>query len=188
MRDSGNFVLYDYHNDSYVIWNSFDFPTDTISSGQNLSIMDRLVSSVSTSDKSSGRFYLDMQTDGNFVAYPVNSSGVSDDSYWSSGTPNSGDSVQLILSHIGIGNKADCNCYPGFEFINANNKFLGCYKNLSDDACRRSKDPSILYSIVPLENMWWTDYPYLVVPMEKEDCGKSCLKDCDERRYHDTRP
>jgi hypothetical protein len=102
MRDSGNFVLYDYHNDSYVIWNSFDFPTDTISSGQNLSIMDRLVSSVSTSDKSSGRFYLDMQTDGNFVAYPVNSSGESDDSYWSSGTPNSGDSVQLILSHIGV--------------------------------------------------------------------------------------
>ena len=70
-------------------------------------------------------------------------------------------------------------CYPGFEFINASNKFLGCYKNLSDDACRRSKDPSILYSIVPLENMWWTDYPYLVVPMEKEDCGKSCLKDCN---------
>ena len=70
-------------------------------------------------------------------------------------------------------------CYPGFEFINANNKFLGCYKNLSDDACRRSKDPSILYRIVPLENMWWTDYPYLVVPMEKEDCGKSCLKDCN---------
>ena len=27
--------------------------------------------------------------------------------------------------------------------------------------------------------MWWTDYPYLVVPMEKEDCGKSCLKDCN---------
>ena len=257
MLDSGNFVL--YHNDSYVIWNSFDFPTDTILGGQNLSTTHSLVSSVSTSDQSSGRFYLYMQTDGNFVAYPVNSSGESDDSYWSSGTPNSGDSVKLILSHIGvlfvsgggsdlsvrilakssypsknrttihratldadgifrlylhhfgssnssgvlmewsalrnqcevkgfcgfnsycsgIGNKADCNCYPGFEFINASNKFLGCYKNLSDDACRRSKDPSILYSIVPLENMWWTDYPYLVVPMEKEDCGKSCLKDCN---------
>ena len=100
MLDSGNFVL--YHNDSYVIWNSFDFPTDTILGGQNLSTTHSLVSSVSTSDQSSGRFYLYMQTDGNFVAYPVNSSGESDDSYWSSGTANSGYSVKLILSHIGV--------------------------------------------------------------------------------------
>ena len=43
MLDSGNFVLYD--NDSNVIWESFDFPTDTILGGQNLSSKE-LVSSV----------------------------------------------------------------------------------------------------------------------------------------------
>ena len=43
MLDSGNFVL--YGNDSNVIWESFDFPTDTILGGQNLSSKE-LVSSV----------------------------------------------------------------------------------------------------------------------------------------------
>jgi hypothetical protein len=65
MHDSGDFVLYD--NSSYVIWESFDFPTDTILGGQNLS--NNLVSSVSRSDHSSGRFYLTMQGDGNLVSY-----------------------------------------------------------------------------------------------------------------------
>ncbi|XP_050241119.1 G-type lectin S-receptor-like serine/threonine-protein kinase LECRK1 [Quercus robur] len=230
MLDSGNFVL--YGNDFSVIWESFDFPTDTILGGQNLSSR-------------------------NLVGYPVNSSAKSDDAYWSSNTPNSGLNVQLILSHIGIlflsggdlrehilayssypsknrsaihratldadgifrlylhrfessngsdvllewpalsnlcevkgicgfnsycssmGNKDVCECYPGFHFINASKKFLGCYKNSSDNDCRRSKYPSMLYSIVPLENMGWSDYPYSVVQMEKEDCCKSCLDDCN---------
>uniref|UniRef100_A0A7N2LZD7 Bulb-type lectin domain-containing protein n=2 Tax=Quercus lobata TaxID=97700 RepID=A0A7N2LZD7_QUELO len=254
MLDSGNFVL--YGNDFSVIWESFDFPTDTILGGQNLSSGYKLVSSVSTSDQSSGRFFLQMQKDGNLVGYPVNSSAESDDAYRSSDTPNSGFNVQLILSHIGIlflsggdlrehilanssypsknrtaihratldadgifrlylhrfessngsdvllewsalsnlcevkgicgfnsycsgmGNKDVCKCYPGFHFINASKLFLGCYKNSSDDDCRRSKHPSMLYSIVPLENLWWSDYPYSVVQMEKEDCCKSCLEDC----------
>ncbi|MCI33064.1 G-type lectin S-receptor-like serine/threonine protein kinase RLK1-like [Trifolium medium] len=42
MLDSGNFVLYDEH--SYVIWQSFDHPTDTILGGQNLTEDDYLVS------------------------------------------------------------------------------------------------------------------------------------------------
>ena len=67
---------------------------------------------------------------------------------------------------LGMGNKDVYKCYLGFHFSNASNKFLGCYKNLSDDGCRRSKHPSILFSIVSLENMWWNDYPYSVVQME----------------------
>ena len=255
MLDSGNFVL--YGSNFSVIWESFDFPTDTILGGQNCSAGYKLVSSVSTSDQSSGRFFLQMQKDGNLVGYPVNSSAESDDAYWSSNTPNMGFNVQLSLSHIGIlflsggnlsehilanssypsknrtaihratldadgifrlylhrfessngsdvllewsalsnlcevkgicgfnsycsgmGNKDVCKCYTGFHFINASSKFLGCYKNSSDDGCRRSKHPSMLYSIVPLENMWWSDYPYSVVQMEKEGCCKSCLEDCN---------
>ena len=100
MLDSSNFSL--YANDFSVIWQSFDFPTDIILGGQNLSSGYKLVSSMSTSDQSSGRFYLQMQKDGNLVGQPVNSSVESNDGYWLSTTPNSGFNVQLILSHIGI--------------------------------------------------------------------------------------
>ncbi|XP_028111258.1 S-locus-specific glycoprotein S13-like [Camellia sinensis] len=55
--NSGNFMLYE--NDSSVIWQCFDSPTDTILGNQTLS--DQLVSSVSSSsDHSSGRYCLQM--------------------------------------------------------------------------------------------------------------------------------
>jgi hypothetical protein len=57
-------------------------------------------------------------------------------------------------------------------------KFLGCYRNFIDNDCRRSKDPTMLYIVVPFENMWWGDYPFSVVPKKKEICEKSCLEDC----------
>ena len=44
MLDSGNFVL--YGNDSHTIWESFDFPTETILGGQSLFVGDELLSSV----------------------------------------------------------------------------------------------------------------------------------------------
>ncbi|KAK7836137.1 g-type lectin s-receptor-like serine/threonine-protein kinase rlk1 [Quercus suber] len=84
MLDSGNFVLYD--NSSNVIWESFEYPTDTILGGQNVSNGKDLVSSVSKSDHSSGRFYLRMQSDGNLVSYPVNYTDNSENAYWSSAT------------------------------------------------------------------------------------------------------
>lgn len=86
MLDSGNFVLY---NHSRSIWESFDFPCDTLLGGQALAggYSDyKLVSSVSDSQHSSGRFGLYLQPDGNLVAYPENSSRWSDDAYWASGT------------------------------------------------------------------------------------------------------
>jgi hypothetical protein len=80
----------------------------------------------------------------------------------------------------GVGaNKAECKCYPGFEFVNTSNKFLGCYRNFSDNDCRRSNDPAMLYRIVSLENILWGDYPYLSAQMKKKDCKISCLDDCN---------
>ncbi|KAF5954579.1 hypothetical protein HYC85_007435 [Camellia sinensis] len=71
MLDSGNFVI--YNNDSSVIQQSFDFPTDTILGNQTLFHGQRLVSSASSSfDHSSGRYRLQMQVDGNLVAFPIN--------------------------------------------------------------------------------------------------------------------
>ncbi|PON72506.1 S-receptor-like serine/threonine-protein kinase [Parasponia andersonii] len=98
MLDSGNFVLYD--DDSRIIWESFDFPTDTILGGQNLTSGNYLVSSLSKSDHSSGRFQLSMQEDGNLVLYPVNSSFITEDSYWASGT--NGFVADLRLNQTGF--------------------------------------------------------------------------------------
>ena len=88
MLDSGNFVLCNHSN--VIIWDSFDFPTDTILGGQNLSNGNNLVSSVSISDHSSGHYTLNMQTDGNLVAYPVHNTNGAIDSYWNTGTYGSG--------------------------------------------------------------------------------------------------
>ncbi|WJX90296.1 hypothetical protein P8452_72208 [Trifolium repens] len=85
MLDSGNFVLYDEH--SNVIWQSFDDPTDTILGGQNMT--NYLVSSMSKSDHSSGRFYLGRQSDGNVAAYPFYSFRSDEDAYWDSNSNTS---------------------------------------------------------------------------------------------------
>ncbi|KAF8018603.1 hypothetical protein BT93_H3484 [Corymbia citriodora subsp. variegata] len=99
MLDSGNFVL--HGNNSTVIWESFDFPTDTILGGQNLSEGQELISSKSSLDHSSGRFRFSMQLDGNLVAYPVNSGNNRQDAYWASNTFTTETSLQLNLDSRG---------------------------------------------------------------------------------------
>ncbi|CAI8610316.1 unnamed protein product [Vicia faba] len=118
MLDSGNFVLYD--DDSDVIWQSFDHPTDTVLGGQNLTSGDDLVSSISKSDHSSGCFYLTMQTDGNIVAYPLYSGSSELDAYWASNTLNQMYQYQklglnnqgfLCLNEGGGGGSSDRLCF-----------------------------------------------------------------------------
>ena len=81
MLDSGNFVIYGQEG-AYIVWQSFHYPTDTILAGQNLTIGNKLVSSLSKSDHSSGRFYLIMQTDNNLFAYTMHSASLPEDAYW----------------------------------------------------------------------------------------------------------
>ena len=88
MLDSGNFVIYDPNFD--VIWKTFDHPTDTIMAGQVLPAGSELVSSVSETNHSSGKFHLKMQNDGNLVLYPVASSDSPEDAYWASQTDRDG--------------------------------------------------------------------------------------------------
>ncbi|KAJ0940174.1 putative protein kinase RLK-Pelle-SD-2b family [Helianthus annuus] len=83
MNDNGNFVL---HNDIGVVWQSFDHPTDSILQGQSLYAGNELVSSVSKTNYSSGRFHIKMQMDGNLVMYPINTDDVDTNAYWASHT------------------------------------------------------------------------------------------------------
>lgn len=83
MDDSGNFVLY---NHSLSVWESFQHPTDTLLGGQALSTGSQLFSSVSETDRSTGRFHLKMQNDCNLVLYPINNEDTKSDAYWSTHT------------------------------------------------------------------------------------------------------
>lgn len=63
MHDNGNFVL--YGSNSRVIWESFDYPTDTILGGQKLKNGDGLISSMTSFNLGYGFFKLSVrQADG----------------------------------------------------------------------------------------------------------------------------
>ncbi|KAM3744170.1 hypothetical protein ACB098_06G032200 [Castanea mollissima] len=130
MLNSGNFVLYD--KDYNIVWNSFDYPTDTILGGQTLWAGIRLFSSFNQRNHSTGRFLLAMQPDGNLVSYPVNSLATAADAYWNTGTSGSGynpGGVFYVLSLSSTGrlilvNKTNsATVYPLYEesAINFNN-------------------------------------------------------------------
>ncbi|TKY54861.1 G-type lectin S-receptor serine/threonine-protein kinase RLK1 [Spatholobus suberectus] len=99
MLDSGNFVL--FSQNSSIIWQSFDHPTDTLLVNQSLPNGHELVSSSSQNNHSSGRYRLKMQDDGNLVQYPVDTSDTSADAYWASQTSNFGFETHLYLNHTG---------------------------------------------------------------------------------------
>ncbi|XP_020526420.1 G-type lectin S-receptor-like serine/threonine-protein kinase LECRK4 [Amborella trichopoda] len=68
MLDTGNFVLVDPL--SRILWQSFDYPTDTLLPGQTLGQEKPLYSNRLERDYSTGRFMLVLQYDGNLVLYP----------------------------------------------------------------------------------------------------------------------
>ncbi|PON76274.1 S-receptor-like serine/threonine-protein kinase [Parasponia andersonii] len=253
MLDSGNFVL--FNSNSKNIWQSFDFPTDTLLPGQRIVGDYRLVAAVSETNHSSGRFRLVLQLDGNLVQYPAGSPLSSYYSYWSSSTENRGENVSLNLdsngqlyllnstgfniktivagqnqlgnnvtyrmtidvdgilrlySHslvpnsswvaewVSISNKcdpvglcglnsycilinnqeSDCACLPGFDFIDQNQKNLGCRRNSSIDSCTVERNEMV--SLAELDEVMWENNPYSVVSlMNKTDCEEDCLTDCN---------
>ncbi|KAK8952329.1 G-type lectin S-receptor-like serine/threonine-protein kinase RLK1 [Platanthera zijinensis] len=88
MEESGDFVILDVNNQ--IMWQTFDYPTDTVVAGQILRSGSRLVSSVSATNHSSGRFQMVMQQDGNLAMYPVNTPETSSNAYWDSGSNGEG--------------------------------------------------------------------------------------------------
>ncbi|XP_031494726.1 G-type lectin S-receptor-like serine/threonine-protein kinase LECRK3 [Nymphaea colorata] len=68
MLDTGNLVL-QTSPEFAVKWQSFDSPTDTILPTQKLAVEKNLYASFSPTNLSTGRYYIVMQNDGNFVSY-----------------------------------------------------------------------------------------------------------------------
>lgn len=103
LENNGNFVL--YNNSMGVMWQSFEYPTDSILQGQSLCGGMELVSSVSKTNYSSGRFRMTMQLDGNLVMYPVNTPNESAYAYWASNTyngPSTNSENYLYLNDSGL--------------------------------------------------------------------------------------
>ncbi|KAK9949911.1 hypothetical protein M0R45_005421 [Rubus argutus] len=95
MLDSGNFVL--YNSSREIVWQSFQYPTDTLLPTQALLAGNMLVSPKSETDHSSGIFRLSMQVDGNLVQYPVDAPPIAPYSYFTSFTNGAGSNVSLNL-------------------------------------------------------------------------------------------
>lgn len=100
MLDSGNFVL--YNNNSGIVWESFEHPTDTMLQDQVLLPAGQLFSSVSETNHSTGRFHLKMQDDGNLVLYPSNTEDWGMDAYWASDTWSPSLHHHLHLNSSGV--------------------------------------------------------------------------------------
>ncbi|KAE8649504.1 hypothetical protein Csa_017988 [Cucumis sativus] len=97
LLDNGNFIL--AANDSEIVWQSFDDPTDTILPSQILKKGNKLVASYSETNYSSGRFEFYMQTDGNLLLYIRNFPyDAISNYYWSTDTVNFGFQVVFNLS------------------------------------------------------------------------------------------
>ncbi|MCD7454725.1 hypothetical protein HAX54_025788 [Datura stramonium] len=94
MQDDGNFVL--ANSSSGFLWESFDFPTDTILPGQFLDMGQKLFSTANgTVDYSTGKYRLEMQMDGNVV---LSAYRTADFGYWDAQTINN-NNVRLIFEN-----------------------------------------------------------------------------------------
>ncbi|XP_057513877.1 G-type lectin S-receptor-like serine/threonine-protein kinase LECRK3 [Actinidia eriantha] len=111
MLDTGNFVLSGTNNSSYV-WESFDYPTDTILPIQVLSLGGMLYSRLSETNYSKGRFELHFTNGGDLELDPIAwPSEIQYGSYYTSATanPNASQSgFQLVFSQ-----SADINIVKG---------------------------------------------------------------------------
>ncbi|CAI9778592.1 unnamed protein product [Fraxinus pennsylvanica] len=98
MLDTGNFVL--VKNNSVVLWQSFDEPTDTLLPTQTLNQDGRLVSSFSKTNYSRGRFLFTLQSDGNLVSYTRNfPMDEMNFAYWATQTTGSG--FKVVFNQAG---------------------------------------------------------------------------------------
>ncbi|KAJ0772020.1 putative protein kinase RLK-Pelle-SD-2b family [Helianthus annuus] len=103
MNDTGNFVIVD--GISGKVWESFRFPTDTILPTQVMERSGELISKISETNFTLGRFQLTLLQDGNLILRKRDiRSGVLYNTYYRSGTRDSNRSIagkQLIYDETG---------------------------------------------------------------------------------------
>ncbi|KAM7497579.1 hypothetical protein LguiA_021993 [Lonicera macranthoides] len=104
INDTGNFVL--VGTDSPSVWESFDYPTDTLLPTQTMEINGVLNSRISDTNFSQGRFQFRLLDEGNVVLNPRDVvSNFAYDSYYSSNTHDSSNSSnsgrQLVFNQTG---------------------------------------------------------------------------------------
>lgn len=99
MLDNGNFVL--FNATGGVVWQTFDYPTDTLLPGQRLPRGGMLLSRAAKTDFRTGIFRLWMQYDANLVLYYVYGLDTPIDAYFSFETLGLGNDVSLNLENDG---------------------------------------------------------------------------------------
>ncbi|KAI5423048.1 hypothetical protein KIW84_046161 [Lathyrus oleraceus] len=103
LNDTGNFVLQD--DDFKNLWETFNFPRDTLLPSQVLEKGVKLSSMLKETNFSKGRFELHLQNDGDLVMYSINlpSSYVNENYYESSivGSNTSSAGAQLVFDSSG---------------------------------------------------------------------------------------
>ncbi|RZC90029.1 hypothetical protein C5167_029095 [Papaver somniferum] len=77
--------------------------------------------------------------------------------------------------------RTSCQCPPGFDFIDSNNRFGGCTPNFDLQRCRGedTRKPNELFELRTLRNVDWTTSDYESLEgYNEQDCRSSCLSDC----------
>ncbi|KAJ6305665.1 hypothetical protein OIU78_021078 [Salix suchowensis] len=72
--------------------------------------------------------------------------------------------------------EAECNCLPGFEFVNQGNWTSGCERDFDAGSCNGNSTNTM----EELSNTEWEDVSYSVLSLTaKDDCKQACLEDCN---------
>ncbi|XP_039156243.1 G-type lectin S-receptor-like serine/threonine-protein kinase LECRK1 [Eucalyptus grandis] len=74
--------------------------------------------------------------------------------------------------------KAGCDCFPGFDFVDESHDFLGCYRRSNYEQHCRAEESALSFIIVHMRSTTIRGYPYSVIPLSLEECSRSCLDDC----------
>lgn len=76
-------------------------------------------------------------------------------------------------------NVPECQCLPGFDFVQSGNYTAGCSRSFTAQSCRET-DPRLAYEIREVDNTVWNDNYYDVLgTMSVEQCTQACLDDCN---------
>ncbi|XP_047941163.1 G-type lectin S-receptor-like serine/threonine-protein kinase LECRK3 [Salvia hispanica] len=87
-----------------------------------------------------------------------------------------GDNSFCIL----MDNKPECQCLPGFVYVQPGNNTAGCSRYFQAQGCPQI-DGRLKYDMRKVENTEWEDNSYgnLNMMMSEEECSKACLDDCN---------